>query len=104
MNALTTDNERRVSNGGADAKQQKDASEVKEVDAANKPAESNGPESILKKSPACKIAFHTYILLYGQPYFKLYINQWNLYLFDVILTNIPWPYFWIPSKCFWSGF
>lgn len=45
-------NEGSMSNGGADAKQQKDASEVKEVDAENKPEESNGPESTSKKSPA----------------------------------------------------
>lgn len=68
---MTTDNERSVSNGGADAKQKKDASEVKEVDAENKPEESNGPASTLKKSPACKIAPRTFIRLRGQPYFKL---------------------------------
>lgn len=74
MNVLmTTDNEESMSNGGADAKQQKDASEVKEVDADNKPEESNGPESTSKKSPACKITSHTYcvyyynIKLFGQP-------------------------------------
>lgn len=83
---MTTDDERSVSNGGADAKQQKDASEVKEVDAETKQDESKGPESTLKKTPACKIATYTYILLYEHLYFKLYINQWNLYLFDVILT------------------
>lgn len=94
MNSLMTeDNERSVSNGGTDAKQQKDASEVKEVDAENKAEEPNGPESTLKKSPACKIAPHTYTLLYGQLHFKLYIYLWNLYLFDVILTIIPPPYF-----------
>lgn len=86
---MTTDNERSVSNGGTDAKQQKDASEVKEVDAENKAEESNGPESTLKKSPACKIAAHTYILLCGQLNFQLYMHQWNLYLFDAILTIIP---------------
>lgn len=74
MNVLmTTDNEESVSNGGADAKQRKDASEVKEVDADKKPEESNGPESTSKKSPARKITSHTYcaynynMQLFGQP-------------------------------------
>lgn len=53
---MATDDERSVSNGGADAKKQKDASEVKEFDAEKKPEEST-----LKKSPACKIAPHTYM-------------------------------------------
>lgn len=53
---MMADNERSVSNGGSDAKQQKDAGEIKEVDAENKPEESNGLGSTLKKSPACKTA------------------------------------------------
>lgn len=71
---MMTDNQRSLSNGGADAKQQRDASEVKEVEAENKPEESNRLESTLKKSPACKIAPHTCILLCGQPDFKLEIG------------------------------
>lgn len=51
---MTTDDEGSMSNGGEDAKRQKNESEVKEVDAGNQPGESNGPESTSKKLPTCK--------------------------------------------------
>lgn len=59
---FNTDHERSVSNGGADANQQKDAREAKEVDA--EPEESNGLESTLKKSPACENSPHPHITPY----------------------------------------
>lgn len=54
---MTTDNKGSVSNGGADDKQRKDEGEGegKEVDAENKPEESDTPETSSNKSSACKI-------------------------------------------------
>lgn len=52
---MTTDNKGSVSNGGVDDKQRKDEGEGKEVDAENKPEESDTPETSSNKSSACKI-------------------------------------------------
>lgn len=101
---MTTDNEGSMSNGGADAKQQKDASEVKEVDAENKPEESNGPESTSKKSPACKITSHTYCIYdYNSTLWAalVYVSTNGICVclyhsssaHHVIYTNILLPYF-----------
>lgn len=50
---MTTDNKGSVPNDGADDKQRE--GEGKEVDAENKPEESDTPETSSNKSSACKI-------------------------------------------------